>query len=485
MTDKSKTAKTNKTTKTIKNKKREVTEMENEKQNEIKNVDIALQKGTWFKETAELMSEPETDKKEVRWSSSNPQVAAVNEENGHIYGKGIGEAEITATAADGTTEQFAVSVTGTPVLVSAIKITYPGGKLIRWGESFWCKAKVFPTNATNKTLNWDSGDYTGIFVDSTGQAAHLGTKVGPTSIGVHATDGSGVSARREVTAVHFNPIHSITLGPEQITLTIGQTFVPTATVCTENATYPCVRWSTSDPSVVTVNSESGLIMGQSVGTATVTATAIDGSDVQASCTVEIIPGLDYCDDTILPESSVDLIKQHMDFYTRAADKYDIPWQLLTAVHFMEYSLSRNCSKSSGPYGNLSVNNYQTGYLSDSEFQRATDDCASLLRGFIDTYAGEFSGDSLIKRALFCYNGATANYIAQGESLGFTHQESRAGEGSPYVMNRADLRRDPTVEPTKSNNTWGTTRKRTDGTVYFQYPAVGPYGTYVVYKSLKN
>ncbi len=286
MTDKNKTAKTNKTTKTtktIKNKKREVTEMENEKQNETKNVDIALQKGTWFKETAELMSEPETDKKEVRWTSSNPQVAAVNEENGHIYGKGIGEAEITATAADGTTEQFAVSVTSTPVLVSAIKITYPGGKLIRRGKSFWCKAEVFPANATNKTLRWSSSNMMGIFMDSDGQAAPIGTAEDPITIGVSATDGSGVHASRSVSSVDFNPIHSITLGPEHITLSVGESFLPIATVCTENATYPCVRWSTSDPSVVTVNFESGLLMGQSVGTATVTATAIDGSDVQASC----------------------------------------------------------------------------------------------------------------------------------------------------------------------------------------------------------
>ena len=299
MTDKNKTAKTNKTTKTtktIKNKKREVTEMENEKQNETKNVDIALQKGTWFKETAELMTESETDKKEVRWTSSNPQVAAVNEENGHIYGKGIGEAEITATAADGTTEQFAVSVTSTPVLVSAIKITYPGGKLIRRGKSFWCKAEVFPANATNKTLRWSSSNMMGIFMDSDGQAAPIGMAEDPITIGVSATDGSGVHASRSVSSVDFNPIHSITLGPEHITLPVGESFLPIATVCTENATYPCVRWSTSDPSVVTVNFESGLLMGQSVGTATVTATAIDGSDVKASCVVNVCQYVDIPED---------------------------------------------------------------------------------------------------------------------------------------------------------------------------------------------
>ena len=289
MTDKNKTAKTNKTTKTtktIKNKKREVTKMENEKQNETKNVDIALQKGTWFKETAELMSESETDKKEVRWTSSNPQVAAVNEENGHIYGKGIGEAEITATAADGTTEQFAVSVTGTPVLVEEIKIRQPG-RVVRKGSVLKLKASVYPGNAANKHLTWSSSNRNKIAVGDD-NAAVVGDS-GKVIISAHATDGSEVSNSLAVHIVDFEPAQRVDVDPTQITLVPGAFCDLVATICPYNTEYPCVYWTTSDPDIVTVNFSSGLIMAQSPGTAVVSAYAIDGSDVYGTCEVTVIP----------------------------------------------------------------------------------------------------------------------------------------------------------------------------------------------------
>lgn len=37
-----------------------------------------------------------------------------------------------------------------------------------------------------------------------------------------------------------------------------------------------------------------------------------------------------------------------------------------------------------------------------------------------------------------------DYVTQGTNLGFTREEALNGEGSPYVMNRADLKRNPTI-----------------------------------------
>jgi hypothetical protein len=62
-------------------------------------------------------------------------------------------------------------------------------------------------------------------------------------------------------------------------------------------------------------------------------------------------------------------------------------------------------------------------------------------------------------------------------LGFTEEEAENGEGSPYVMNRADAKRDPTVEPTKSNGTWGQI-KVDYGPI--EYPANSDYGAYIYY-----
>lgn len=63
---------------------------------------------------------------------------------------------------------------------------------------------------------------------------------------------------------------------------------------------------------------------------------------------------------------------------------------------------------------------------------------------------------------------------------FSYANACNGEGSPYVMNRADAKRDPTVEPTKSNNTWGQI-KVDYGKI--EYNANLDYGAYVLYEAL--
>lgn len=54
-----------------------------------------------------------------------------------------------------------------------------------------------------------------------------------------------------------------------------------------NATNPSVKWSSSNPSVVSINANSGKIYGKSAGTATIYATAQDGSGRKDCCTVVV------------------------------------------------------------------------------------------------------------------------------------------------------------------------------------------------------
>ena len=75
--------------------------------------------------------------------------------------------------------------------------------------------------------------------------------------------------------------------PGTQTLTIGESRTLTATVTPSNALNKNVTWKSSNTSVVTVTN--GTIKGVKEGTATVTATANDGSSVSASCTVTVKP----------------------------------------------------------------------------------------------------------------------------------------------------------------------------------------------------
>ena len=93
--------------------------------------------------------------------------------------------------------------------------------------------------------------------------------------------------KRDTTTPADVKVSRITLSASTgLTLTKGQTQKLTATVAPANATNQTVAWSTSDKNVATV-SENGLVTAKSAGTATITCTAQDGSNVKATCKVTV------------------------------------------------------------------------------------------------------------------------------------------------------------------------------------------------------
>lgn len=109
---------------------------------------------------------------------------------------------------------------------------------------------------------------------------------------------------------------------------------------------------------------------------------------------------------------------------------------------------------------------------------ATNDAAQFILG--KAGGKNLSVADNVKYTFFAYNGRSPLYVTQAKNLGFSQTQADNGEGSPYVMNRADAKRDPTVEPAKSNNTWG--QIKTDGGS-LSYPANPGYGAFVLYNVL--
>ncbi|WP_434035743.1 polysaccharide lyase family 7 protein [Formosa sp. 4Alg 33] len=85
----------------------------------------------------------------------------------------------------------------------------------------------------------------------------------------------------EVLVYDFSVVHDeievsgVSLSPSNIELSIGGPFQLTKTISPAHATNKTVTYSTSDASVVEVNS-SGVITGKSAGTAVITVTTVDG-----------------------------------------------------------------------------------------------------------------------------------------------------------------------------------------------------------------
>lgn len=128
----------------------------------------------------------------VCWSSSNSNIASVNQDTGLVYAKKAGSAKIYATAADGSGKQGYCSITvkGT-TYVNSVEINRSSLTLYK-GNTHTLSATVCPTDANNRTIRWSSGDssiasvnaYTGLV---TAKSA------GRVAIYARAQDGSGVS----------------------------------------------------------------------------------------------------------------------------------------------------------------------------------------------------------------------------------------------------------------------------------------------------
>ncbi len=149
-------------------------------------------------------------------------------------------------------------------------------------KSVSLKAEVEPKNASNKKLTWSSSDES-IATVKGGNVTGVGP--GTATITATADDGSGVSAKLEVTVIV--PVKTIELSETKV-LPLPP-LVPwrvTAQISPEDATLQDIVWTSSDEKIANVD-QNGTINGVSPGTATITAVAADGQGAKASVKVKI------------------------------------------------------------------------------------------------------------------------------------------------------------------------------------------------------
>lgn len=146
---------------------------------------------------------------------------------------------------------------------------------------------VGPDEATNKKVDWKSDDETVASVSADGVVtAH---KVGQTSIHATANDGGGAKATCIIT-VDPTMVSSITLSQENLAIRKNHTAQLSAIVAPTDATNASFIWSSTNEDVAKV-SEDGVISAIAPGDAVIKATSQDGSQVDASCQVKVLPVL--------------------------------------------------------------------------------------------------------------------------------------------------------------------------------------------------
>ena len=203
--------------------------------------------------------------KALTWASSDEDVATVAPD-GTVTAVKAGAATITATAADGSGKSAVCKVTVTGD-------TTPPAHEHRYGD--WSKDG---TNHWHECTDAACPEQSESIKD---KAAHIYDDDADTTCNV-------CGYVRTVTP-EIVPVSQITLNKAETSISVGNSETLTATVAPENATIKALTWASSDEDVATVAPD-GTVTAVKVGTATITATAADGSGKSATCTITVIGG---------------------------------------------------------------------------------------------------------------------------------------------------------------------------------------------------
>ena len=244
---------------------------------------LSLHKGDSESITATVLP-ANANNKSLTWSSDKPEIATVDA-NGKITAVSLGQAAITVTANDGSGVKAICYVNVTNPLATSITLDKETAT-IRVRKSIKLNATITPADAL-QTVKWSSAADSVATVDNQGNV--YGVSPGKVAIIAAVSDETRLY---KICVVTVEPAlaESVTLDKQEIAMTVGDSQTLTATVLPDDAGNRNVTWQSSATGVVSVSND-GKLTALSAGTAVVTATTTDGSNLTASCKVTVSPAM--------------------------------------------------------------------------------------------------------------------------------------------------------------------------------------------------
>ena len=221
----------------------------------------------------------------IHWTSSDSSVVSV--EDGACVALKEGTAIVRAVATDGSQISSSCRFVVSAPYVASLEIGIEGSEQtiesleLTIHDSIRLQAVIRPSNA-RKDVIWESTDPNIISIEN---GLCRAMQVGEADVICTTLDGSLLSAQCHVVVTPVY-VEQIVLSAEYVMLYIEENSKLTANVFPKEATIQTLLWSSSDESVVMVSNEGNLV-GVAEGQATVTAAATDGSNVSASCEIEV------------------------------------------------------------------------------------------------------------------------------------------------------------------------------------------------------
>jgi hypothetical protein len=169
----------------------------------------------------------------------------------------------------------------TTVAVTGVTVS-PQSHTLAVGGKVTLTATVAPTDATDKSVVWSTGNAAVATVSTAGEVTAVteGTAV------ITATSTNGVKGTCTVTVqASVVDVTGITVTPTEATVAVDSVFTLTAEVAPADATNKTVIWTSSDPDVATV--ADGVVTALAPGTTTITAIPSANNEFSATCVVTV------------------------------------------------------------------------------------------------------------------------------------------------------------------------------------------------------
>lgn len=202
--------------------------------------------------------------------------------------------------ADGSA--FTVVVASASPALTGVVFNRDSVQLKRYAEEYPVFATKVPAEAKGNitySVQDADGNPSSVATYDASRQAIVATGEGTAYLVATVTDSSGAALTSAKIPVYVTvPVTSISIDTPYLDLSeTGTTGTIEYTVITENATWPKLQWTSSNPKVATVTLDNGtsnegkgsatVTVGSSAGTTTITATSTDGTAVSGKCVVTV------------------------------------------------------------------------------------------------------------------------------------------------------------------------------------------------------
>ena len=225
----------------------------------------------------------------LTWTVDDASLARINDQ-GVLTALANGNVLVRAETQDGTNLWDTVRIYMSNQIVPVDAITVQGIRQIESVQTLngtlQMEAIIAPSFATNQQVQWSVEDKNLATIDDNGLLTALNN--GIVNVVATALDGSRISGFKAITiSGQANYTNSLLIqGGHEITSPYGTLQMTVAISPSQNQNITPIHWSIDNPNIASI-SATGLLRAYADGSVTVTAKALDGSEVSANYTVQI------------------------------------------------------------------------------------------------------------------------------------------------------------------------------------------------------